>query len=108
MNSYTSNTWLISKIIFTWEDFGSGDLDNRWCLRLSKYWDETKKYIIEHECQVIETKTNTRLQPMMTGKVMTLMPMTSTEDSIVVKLMVRETRLLVLNPTSIMEYYGTF
>ena len=29
---------------------------------------KTKKYIIEHECQVIETKTNTRLQPMMTGK----------------------------------------
>ena len=37
---------------------------------------KTKKYIVEHECQIIETKTKTILQPMMTGKVMTMMPVT--------------------------------
>ena len=39
---------------------------------------KTEKYIIEHECQIVRTETKTRLQPMMTGKVMTTMPMTRT------------------------------
>ena len=35
------------------------------------------EYISDHKCMVTETKTETHLQPMMTGKVMTMVPVTS-------------------------------
>ena len=37
------------------------------------------KYISDHKCVVTETKIDTHLQPMMTGKVMTMVPVTSTD-----------------------------
>ena len=36
------------------------------------------EYISDHKCVVTETKTETHLQPMMTGKVTTMVPITST------------------------------
>lgn len=35
------------------------------------------EYISDHKCVVTETKTETHLQPMLVGKVTTLIPMTS-------------------------------
>ena len=59
---------------------------------------KTEKYIIEHECQIVRTETKTRLQPMMTGKVMTTMPMTRTHRAYRCKIDgERGRKLLVLN-----------
>ena len=42
-------------------------------------WDNKslQQYTLDHKCVVTETKTQTHVQPMMAGKVMTMIPITS-------------------------------